>query len=180
MIRNYKLDAIVLSKKRIGEADALVTVYSRESGKLTLLAKGVRKLKSRKRGSLDNFSHAHLAVAKSHGIDIITETNLIDNFSAWKGDLKKVTIAYYFCEIVSRLTGEGEKNETVFTYLLNTLYLLSETKSLKKHKDVFSKKILVLLGFWDDLRQLTNPDEVLRDVVERELFTPKIGKKLLN
>ena len=62
MQRYYKLEAIVLSKKRIGEADSLVKVYSRQMGKTTLLAKGVRKPTSRKRGSLDNFSHVALFV----------------------------------------------------------------------------------------------------------------------
>ena len=179
-MRSYKLEAVVLSKKRIGEADAVVKVYSREMGKLTLIAKGVRKLKSRKRGSLDNFSHVGLSVSRTYGIHIIDEATLIESFSNWKKDLKRVSIAYYISEVIDKLTGEGEKNEAVFYYLLNTLVLLKAVKSLKSHKDFFSKKILVLLGFWADTRELEDPDKVLREVVERELFSIRVGKKILN
>ncbi|EKD62241.1 MAG: hypothetical protein ACD_52C00257G0010 [uncultured bacterium] len=180
MQRYYKLEAIVLSKKRIGEADSLVKVYSRQMGKTTLLAKGVRKPTSRKRGSLDNFSHVALSVASSKGIDIITETKLIHSFAGWKKDLKKVSIAYFFCEVVDKLTGEAEKNEVVYTYLLDTFKLLESVKGLRSQRDMFSKKILVLLGFWEEVKDLTDPDEALKGVVEREIFSLKIGKKILN
>jgi len=172
MQRYYKLEAIVLSKKRIGEADSLVKVYSRQMGKTTLLAKGVRKPTSRKRVAL--------SVASSKGIDIITETKLIHSFAGWKKDLKKVSIAYFFCEVVDKLTGEAEKNEVVYTYLLDTFKLLESVKGLRSQRDMFSKKILVLLGFWEEVKDLTDPDEALKGVVEREIFSLKIGKKILN
>jgi len=62
---SYKTEAIVLKRVSFGEADRLVTVFSRNRGKLTLLAKGIRRLTSRKKGHLELFCQVDKLTAEN-------------------------------------------------------------------------------------------------------------------
>src|SRR3989344_8334314 len=94
--RTYSSDCIVLSRRNYGEADRILTVYSRHYGKLKLLAKGVRKPKSKKRGHIEVFSRLRFSASKGKGIDIITEAELIEPYDFLRRDLRKTSLAYYF------------------------------------------------------------------------------------
>lgn len=179
-MRSYSVDAIVISKKKYGEADSIITIFSLQKGKLKVLAKGVRKITSRKRGALDTFCYARLQIQRGNNLDIISEAQIIDSFSSWKKDLKKVAIAYYLAEIIDRLTQEGQVHEEVFEMLLSTLRTLLNLKNLREEKEKFSKSILVSLGFWRKNLELIGSQKVLENIIERNLYTPRVGKKLLS
>jgi hypothetical protein len=71
--RLYRLSGIVLRRRDLGEADRLLTVFTRDRGKVTLLAKGVRRAASRKAGHLEPFTHTDLLVAKGASLDLVTQ-----------------------------------------------------------------------------------------------------------
>ena len=121
-----------MARRNYSEADRILVVYSKYYGKLSLLAKGVRKPKSRKRGALEVFTHIKFAAARGKNLDIITEVEIIDAFDTVRNDLKKVSLAYYFMEVIDKITREQEKNETLFKLILTYLKKLQFTKSLKK------------------------------------------------
>ncbi len=180
MTRSYAVHAIVFSRKKLGEADLLLTIFSKEKGKLAVIAKGVRKVTSRKRGTLDTFSLVKLQLAKTKSLDIVTESELIDSFHSWKKNLKKVALAYYLVEIVDKLTREGEPHYEVFDYLCFALESLGEIQKLRTEKEEFSKNVLVSLGFWRKNSPIVNSQELLESIIEKRLFTPRVGKRLLS
>ncbi|MFH1896595.1 MAG: recombination protein O N-terminal domain-containing protein, partial [bacterium] len=61
-MNNFKLEAIILSRREFGEADAYLTVFSKEEGKLSLLAKGIRRVSSRRAPHLETFSRSEIYV----------------------------------------------------------------------------------------------------------------------
>ena len=73
--RSYSSDGIILSRKNYGEADRILIVLSKNFGKLSLLAKGIRKIKSKKRGHLEIFSKIKFSAVKGHGFDLMTEAD---------------------------------------------------------------------------------------------------------
>jgi recombinational DNA repair protein (RecF pathway) len=83
-------------------------------------------------------------------------------------------------EVVQKLTQEEEKNEKLYLLILETLDDLKRTKLLKKLRYKFVYQILVLLGFWPKSKKMRDPDEILTEVVERELFSVRVGKKLVS
>src|SRR3990167_232676 len=93
--RNYTSEGIVLARKNYGEADRIIVIYSKHFGKLRLLAKGVRRPKSRKRGHIEVFSRLKFQVSRGKGMDLITEAEIIQNFSEIRKSLKKVTVAFF-------------------------------------------------------------------------------------
>ena len=71
-LRTYSSEGIVLSRKNYGEADRILVILSKNFGKLSLLAKGIRKIKSKKRGSLEIFCQIKFSAVNGHGFDIMT------------------------------------------------------------------------------------------------------------
>ena len=147
MIRTYKALGVVLRQINFGEADRLLTVFTKQYGKLRLMAKGVRKTTSRKRGHLEVFSHASLACVTGKNIDLITEAETINHYPFLGKNLNRVRIAYLFAELIDQLTAENQENQEVY-YLLNEAF--SQLNSLKAPQDLiinFEKKLLQSLGF---------------------------------
>jgi DNA repair protein RecO (recombination protein O) len=178
--RTYKSEGIILQRRNYSEADRILVVYSKHYGKLSLIAKGVRKLKSRKRGALEIFSHFKFSAARGKNLDIVTEAELIDSFPAIRKNLKKTSVAYYLMEVVNKLTREGEKNEKFYSQILKNLRIMEKAESLRKLREEFAYDSLVLLGFWPEGKLMNNPDQVLENVIERELFSARVGKKVLS
>ncbi len=178
--RSYSSEGIILARRNYSEADRIIVIYSRDNGKLGLIAKGVRRTKSRKRGSIEVFSHIRFSAARGKSLDILTEAEIITSFPQIRKNLRKVSVAYYFIEVIGRLTHEEEKNEQLFSLLLKYLKSLQKEKELKKLRMTFVKDVLVLLGYWPRNRTLDNPDSVLEEATERSINSLGVGKKLLS
>jgi DNA repair protein RecO (recombination protein O) len=176
---SYKDEGIVLSRKIFSEADRILVIFSRYHGKVDVLAKGVRKVTSRKRGHIESFSYIKFSVSEGKGMNLITETETLDNFSNIRHDLKKISVAYFFLETVTRLTRESESHGEAFDILLEYLKKLEISDQTKELRDKFTSEILVTLGFWPDGQKIDNPDKVLEEIIERKMSTIRVGKKLL-
>ena len=178
--RTYKDEAIVLARRNFSEADRILSVYSKNHGRLSLIAKGVRRPQSRKRGHLEVFNRIRFQAAKARNLDIITEAEVKNDFSDIRKDLKKVSLAYYFMEVVGRTTREEEPNPRVYLIVLENLEKLKGERRLKSLRKEFISSILTTLGFWPKGRALTNPDGFLESVTERQLTGVKVGKRLVS
>ena len=177
--RNYSSEGIVLARKNFGEADRILVLYSKHHGRISLLAKGVRRPTSRKRGHLEVFSYIKFQASLGKGMDIMTEADTIDNFSKIRENLKRASLAYYFMEVVGRTTHENETHREVFEYVLESMERLKEEKQLKKFRLGFVRRLVSLLGFWPDGKPLLDPDGFLEGVIERKLVTSRVGKRVL-
>lgn len=185
MTRAYKTEGIVLKRKNFAEADRLITVYSKHYGKIRVIAKGVRRTTSRKAGSLELFSHSRLVLAKGKSLDIITETELIDSYrhpvGGGKRNLLLVGVAYYFCELVDKLTPDGQPNPRVFSLLKESLGKI-KSSNLKVLVRRFEADLLNELGFGVPLEWQEQPGSLqpyIESIVEKEIVTPQIVRKAL-
>ena len=176
--RRYTSEAIVLSRKNYSEADRLLVVYSKDYGKLTLLAKGVRRPMSRKRGAIEIFSYIAFAGVRAKGFDIMIEAEAKDTFQSLRKSIRKMSVAYFMIETVSRLSQE-EPNRELFNLIVSYLDTLSRSNRLQDVRHAFIKECLVLLGFWPAGQSMPDPDSVLESVTEREMVTKRVGMKIM-
>src|SRR4030042_5207268 len=109
----YTANGIILKRRGWGEADKIITVFTREYGKLRLMAKGVRKLTSRRSGHLEPFRMVKITVHAGKKMDYITEVES-DNSTGKEGNLDSIGCSYFICELVDRLTPDGEKNADLY------------------------------------------------------------------
>lgn len=173
----YSSEGIVISRKNYGEADRILTIFSKNYGKIRVIAKGARRPKSRKRGHIEIFSRIKFQ-ATSGEFGIITEADTIDSFSEIRTDLKRVSVAFYFLEIIQKIMHDQEENLSIYSLLNGFLTRLKTENGLKNLRADFAKRLLVLLGYWPVGQTLPNPDEKLEEVLERDLVSIKIGKKI--
>lgn len=170
----------MLAKKNYSEADRIIVLFTKGGGKKVVLAKGIRKPKSKKRGALEIFNLIKYSAHSGHGMDILTEVEVINSFDSVNRSLRKIAVAYFFAEAVGRLTREGEKHPEVFELLVSKLGELEKRKEhLAEFRADFTQEILTLLGFWPRGRKMQNPDQQLEDVIERSLSSIRVGKKIL-
>ncbi|KKR32290.1 MAG: repair protein RecO protein, partial [Candidatus Gottesmanbacteria bacterium GW2011_GWC2_39_8] len=86
-MRTYKTEGIILRRINFGEADRLITIFSKHYGKQKVLGKGVRKIKSRRAPHLELFNRSVIFLHRGKNFDIITEAQTINSFSDLRKDL---------------------------------------------------------------------------------------------
>lgn len=178
MNRNVFSEGIVLWSKPYSEADKIVAVFSKNYGKLVMIAKGVRRPKSRKRGALEVFSAIKFYAFKGRGMPVLTETELVQSFGEIRNDLNKVSVAYFFAETVSRTTSEEVPHDEIYDILLDSLETLCASTKLKSLRREFTIRMLTALGFIPEGQFVPNADDLLESVVERKLGSVRVGKKI--
>jgi DNA repair protein RecO (recombination protein O) len=104
--RSFRTDAVVLRHSDWGEADRLLWLYTREFGKVRAIAKGVRKVRSRKAGHIEPFMHSTLLLARGRDILLVTQAETVDAFMPLREDLLRATAASYIVELLDRFTYE--------------------------------------------------------------------------
>jgi len=172
--KTYKTEGIVLKRVNFGEADRIITFFTKHFGKTVCLAKGIRRTTSRKRGDLEIFNRVTFFAARGRGMDIVTETELICSYSSWRRDLKKIAAAYQICEMVDKLTAEGHEQEDVYGLLTASLLKLDllEKSVLASFVSDFSLSLLMLLGFWPKEKPVPRDFDTngfIEELIEREL-----------
>lgn len=179
-VHGYTSEGMVLTRRNFGEADRILSVFSKDKGRISVIAKGVRKTKSRKRGHIEVFSQIKFQVVSGHGLDIMTEVEIINDFKNVRKSLKKISLAYYFTEVVGKITHEGETNTDLYNLIIDTFARLEETHELKKLRLEFLQKILTLLGYHPKDIAILNLDEKLEEVTERQIFSERVGKRMIS
>lgn len=143
MNRKEKLQGIVLRRYDFGEADKIVTVFTRERGKIRLLAKGVRRIMSRRAPHLEIFNYVELYIYHGKNFDSISEAKTIEDFSEIKKDLDLCGYGFYLMEVVDKLLPEEVPHEEIFDKLYKSLKNLNGEKTVKE----FVVELLWELGF---------------------------------
>jgi DNA repair protein RecO (recombination protein O) len=146
--RSYRVEAVVIRHSDVGEADRLLTVYTRQHGKLRAIAKGVRKVTSRKAGHLEPFTHVSLQLAKSHELPIVTQAETLHGFLPIREDILRTGHASYLLELVDRFTTIGEsENSSTFNLILESLSRLASGTEPWLVLRYYEIRLLELLGY---------------------------------
>lgn len=147
----YKTEAIVLKRINLGEADKILTLYTPNLGKLSAIAKGVRRPRSKMGGHLELLTHSSLMLARGQNLDIITQSETISSFLPLRGDLWRASLAIYAAELVEQLTAEHVENYPVYKLLLDTLHQLCEAQDGELTLRYFELNLLTHLGYKPEL-----------------------------
>ncbi len=149
-----RTEAIVLRKIPFRETSQIVTLFTREKGKIAALAKGARKLKSQFGATLQPMSHiqAIFYYKPTRDLQTLSETSHITVFNRISDDLDRITVGMRMVEFVQALMQREESSPPVFNLLVNTLHHLD-------HVDVnpaniwlyFQLQISGCLGFQPDI-----------------------------
>ena len=122
--RVYKTEAIVLRTMELGEADRVLSVLTPRLGKLRVIAKGVRRPRSRIGGGLQPFSDVQLVLAVGRTFDVVTSSSLEDPHLGLRNDLHSTAAAWYVVELVDRFVEGAADSHEAFRLLAQALSAL--------------------------------------------------------
>ena len=142
----YRDEAIVVRTYKLGEADRIVVLFTRDRGKVRAVAKGVRKTSSRFGARLEPTSHVALQLYEGRELDTITQAESVDNFRGLRDDLERITRSASMLEAVDHMTQEREPNAKLYTMLVGALRTLS-TQDHPLIVPAFFWKLLALEGY---------------------------------
>jgi DNA repair protein RecO (recombination protein O) len=125
--RSVKSEAVVLRSMRYGEADRILHLYTPARGRVSAIAKGVRRARSRFGGRLEPFFRLHLELHEGRGeLLTVTGAQTIDGYARLRGDARALDAAARACDAVGRLFETSEPHPGVFNLLCRQLALLDE------------------------------------------------------
>ncbi len=171
--RTYRTEAIVLKRSDFGEADRLLTLYSREFGKLKAIAKGARKPQSRKTGHVELFMRSQFLMAKGQDLDVITQAEMAEAYPALRDDLVRTTYAGYVVELLDRMTAEEGPNPSLYNLLAQTLGRLTTSDDVRLVARYYELRLLGLAGFQPQLFRCLSCDEPIQE--QDQFFSYELG-----
>jgi DNA repair protein RecO (recombination protein O) len=125
-----KTEAVVLRSMRYGEADRILHVYTPHRGRISAIAKGVRRTRSRFGGRLEPFFRLRMDLHEGRGeLLTVTGAQTVDAYPRLRGDARALDSAARACDAVGRLFETGEPHPGVFNLLCRHLGLLDEQVS---------------------------------------------------
>lgn len=161
-------EGFVIKRKNYGEADRLLTIFTKENGKITAIAKGVRRITSRRGALLEPFNLIKFNTVQSYSMKVLTEVELKSSFEDIKKDLngyKKILIA---CELIDTLCAEEVRLVKIYHDLLDFACDSGRYASLLD----FKTDLLVNLGYWNNDRKFATDDDSYRfieSIIEKRL-----------
>lgn len=172
-MRSYKTDGIILKRINFGEADKILTIFTKKHGKIKILAKGVRRITSRRSPNVELFNCVTLFVHRGKTFDILTEAQVSNTFTSIRKNLELVGLAYYICELVDGLCAEHQPHPKVYELLLSTLNELDHGLNLPAGRQVqkFESTLLFELGFLPAKAENINTTSYIEQILERRIKT---------
>ena len=151
--RLYRTPAVILKRMDLGEADRIVTLFSRDEGKVRAVAKGVRRTTSRSAGHLEPFTLSDVLLAVGRELDVVSQADTLDAFREIREDLDLTAHAFYLTELVDLLTEDRSENRAVYEILVDGLRSLRRENDSRLVLIAFHLRLLEALGYRPELRE---------------------------
>jgi len=171
----YNTEGIVLGSFPVGESDKLFNIFTKELGLIQAKASGIRKLESKNRYGLQNFSFSVFSLVRGREIWRITNVNAGKNFfNIFKTDRNKLNFLSDIVFIIQRFVKGEEKNEELFNLVKEFLsFLQKEDLKNGEYRNlelIFYIKILNNLGYFDEKIQKEKFTKFFERKIERNLL----------
>ncbi len=141
MTEYHRSKGFVIAKKDFREADQVFSVFTKDFGKIEILGKGIRKIKSKLRPGIDVFYFSEVEFIQARAHKTLTDANAFEKFKAIRNDLDKLRIAYRMGETADILIRGQEKDDNIYDLLKDCFVRLNNCKS--------QCELIYLYFFWN-------------------------------
>jgi len=188
MFTHYRTQGFILKKIDSGETDRIFTIYTKDFGKLELLAKAERKIKSKLRAGLEPFYLSEIEFIQGKTHKTLTDAILINSFKNLRKTLKRLSVAYKISEVIDNLVKGQEPDEKIWQLLtdvfekLNNFSLVGDRLLLIYHYSLWN--LFSILGYELELyhcslcQKKLNPGDVYFSPKEGGLICQNCSKKV--
>lgn len=140
----YSTRGYVLRRFNLGEADRIITLITPEKGKLKVVARGVRRMKSKLAGHLELFSHVDLQVANGKKLDVVTSAKLIE--APPELGYEQLASAYLYAQMLDKLLDEDDQPQDSYILLHMALEDLIKYGASNLGELYFKLRLAAILG----------------------------------
>lgn len=187
MFTHYRTRGFVLHKKDLSEADQLLMLYTKEYGRLEVLAKGIRKVSSKLRSGIEIFYLSEIEFIQGKSYKTLTDAVLIDNFSNLRSSLEGLLISQKISQIIKSLINDQGQDEKVWKLISETFHIMNgraitpDRLSLIYHH--FLWNFLSVLGYHPELyscvacRKKMAPEDIYFNMEEGGTICPQCAGK---
>lgn len=169
----YRTEGIVLRRSDFGEADRLLTILTREKGKIRAIAKGARKPQTRKTGHVELFTRSNFLLATGRNFDIVTQAEAVEHYSGLRADLVRTTYAAYMVELLDQFTADEDQQIQIYDLLSQFLEVLGSTENLLLAGRFYELRLLSLTGYQPQLFYCVVSQESILE--EDQYFSSELG-----
>lgn len=159
--RTYKCDAVVLRQRPLGEADRLLTLFTSNVGKVTVVGRGIRRPSSKMGGHLDLLNVVSVSVAEGRTLDTITEAQVLYGYPAIRRKLRLISLGIYVAELVDAFSEEKSPNMSLYRLLVNILHGLEKGTNIELAIHYFETRLLIWTGYMPELRECVSCRKLL-------------------
>ena len=146
----HHADAIVLRSIEYGETSRIVTLFTRQRGKMTVIAKGARRPKSQFGSTLEPMAYTQIVYyyKPTRGVQLLKESSHAETFPRLRGTLERIGIGLRIVEMIYALLQEEEEHPDVFSLTLQVLHALDQAPNrLGNLWPFFQMQLAAMLGF---------------------------------
>jgi DNA repair protein RecO (recombination protein O) len=177
----YRSKGIVLRSIRYGEADRILDLYTQDAGLVSVIAKGIRRTKSRFGGRLEPLSCVDFLAYEGRTLDTVTQAEVLRSFHGVRENLKSLEAAGGMVANIRAFSGGDEADRRVFNLLYHALDALdARTEDTTSIEAAFSLKLSILAGYAIRLDACIScerdPDEAAEG--DHPYFAPALGGML--
>lgn len=143
-----KTKGLIIKEVNTGEADKIVTIFSRNKGRISALAKGARRPRSKLVAGTQFLSYGDYVLFSGRDIYSINSCEVVEPFYEIRNDIIRLTYAVHFIDIVTDVIQENQPASKVLQLLLNSLYMLSKTeREPELIARIFELRFLSIIGY---------------------------------
>lgn len=172
-MKYHKLSGVIINRHIVKDADRFLTIYTLEEGKISVYAKGVRSVKSKRGSQIDLFSHIKFELFEKNDRRTLTSVELLDGHQISKTTLSNISRLFQIGELVDALTVENDPHTEVYNLLVTALENLSRFET-EEYLYRFKKKLLELLGYGDRPLTLAQIDDYIESLLDYPLRKIKL------
>lgn len=143
----YHCEGIILRTRGLGEADRIVTLFTKEKGKIEAVARGARRPRNRLVGVTQQFSYIKALVFTGKNLDQLSQAEIIKSFAPLRDELLKMAYATWWAELLDVFLPLNEVNSDVFLFLLAGLVVLERVPDPMLVSRAFELRLLKYLGY---------------------------------
>lgn len=124
-METFKIEGVILQTTDFGDANRVVTIFTKDFGKLELNAYGCRRVKSPLSGAMQMFNHISAEVSHGGKVDTVRDADILNFYGNLTADVERLAYAAFFFELVNRMTLPKFPEPIIFDLLVKSLPVLN-------------------------------------------------------
>ncbi|WP_433743208.1 DNA repair protein RecO [Falsibacillus pallidus] len=143
-----KCEGIVIRATDYGESNKIVTIFTRELGKVGMMARGAKKTNSRLSSVSQLFTYGYFLFQKSSGLGTLQQAEIIHSFRTIREDLFQTAYSTYIADLLDKSVEDRKPNPFLFELFYQTLNYINEGYDPDIMMNIFEMKVLPVLGHY--------------------------------